>query len=327
MTTSTLVFLDAGTLGNDVKLDPLARLGNLIVHRATSEDQVADRVRDARVVLTNKVPLDATSLRTGHSLELVVVTASVADNVDLDEASRQGIEVHTIQGYATNSVAQFTVGLMLTLACRLRFYSDYVSSGQYSNQDHFSHVGAGFMELAGKRVGIVGLGSIGVRVAEVVQALGASVVYFSTTGRNANPRFERVSLPTLLTTSDLVSIHAPRTAATANLIDLKALALMKQSAFLLNVGRGGIVNERDLVNALSGGMIAGAALDVFGSEPLEPSSPLLASPLPEGLILTPHCAWGGDGAQAELVRRAYDIIAEHLKERSGRAGEEVATRP
>ncbi|WP_328451987.1 NAD(P)-dependent oxidoreductase [Amycolatopsis sp. NBC_00438] len=323
MTANNIVFLDAGTLSERANLNPLARLGSLTVHQSTSRAEILDRVKDARVVLTNKVPLDAVTLNATEELELVVVTASVADRIDLDEASRKGIVVRTIQGYATNSVAQFTLGLMLNLTCRLPYYSDFVAAGLYSAQDCFSHIGAGFTEIAGKRVGIIGLGSIGVRVAELAQAFGAEVVYFSTTGRNENSRFKRATLQSLLTTSDFVTIHAPRTAYTENLIDGKALILMKRSAFLINMGRGGIVNEHALMAAVSGGVIAGAALDVFESEPLDSRSSLLAQPLPANLILTPHCAWGGDGAQAELVHAVFRIISEHKRKRELGAADET----
>jgi len=311
-----ITVLDAGTLGDGVDLAQLAQLGRLTVHPATSHEQIAGRIRDAHVVLTNKVPLDAASLGESNSLELIVVMASIADKLDLEAAARQGVEVRTVQGYATESVAQFTIALMLSLACRLGSYTDVVSSGQYSEQLHFSHVGAGFTELAGKQVGIIGLGRIGSRVADVVRALGADVAYFSTRQREAPGT--RMSLRTLLMTSDVVSIHAPRTAATENLIDMSALRLMKEGAFLLNVGRGGIVNEHDLVDALSSGVIAGAALDVYDVEPLAADSPLLASPRPRNLILTPHSAWGGDGAQAALVDRANGIVAEHVQGRARR---------
>lgn len=315
MPVRTIAFLDADTLGGDVRLDPLATLGDLTVHGATAPAEIRERVAGAHVVLTNKVALDAATLRSCPSLELVVVTASIADKIDLDEARRLGIAVRTARGYATSSVAQFTVGLILTLACRIPYYTRVVGSGEYTRRNQFSHVGAGFVELAGKRVGIVGLGAIGTRIAEIVTALGAEVVYYSTSGRDRDPRFERVSLPVLLATSDVVSLHVPRTAATTNLVDHAALSTMKRTAFLVNVGRGGVVDERDLAAALADGVIAGAALDVFADEPLPPGSPLLALPDPTGLVLTPHCAWGGDGAQAELVRIAYDAVVDHFRGR------------
>lgn len=310
-----IAFLDADTLGDDVRLDSLAALGDVTVYKATRPMELLERVEDAQVVLTNKVALDAATLRRCRSLELVVVTASIADKVDLDEARRLGIAVRTVKGYATSSVAQFAVGLILTLACRIPYYRQFVTSGDYSRRKQFSHIGAGFVELAHKRVGIVGLGAVGVRVAEVVTALGAEVVYFSTTGRNHNPRFEEVSLPVLLATSDVVSVHAPRTAATTNLIDRAALSSMKRSAFLVNVGRGGVVNESDLASALKEGHIAGAALDVFALEPLASDSPLLTLPESADIVLTPHCAWGGDAAQADLVQRAHDAIVDHFREK------------
>lgn len=245
-------------------------------------------------------------------MNLIVVTASIADKINVDEARRRSITVRTIQGYATESVAQFTICLMLHLACRLRYFACHVESGAYSKQLHFAHVGDGFSSLGGKRVGIIGLGSIGRRVAELSQALGAHIAYFSPTGRNHSTRFDRVAFPELLATSDIVSIHAPWSAITDNLIDIRALRRMKRHALLINTGRGGIVNEPDLAQALSQDLIGGAALDVFEKEPLPMGSPLLDSTLRNKLLLTPHCAWGGDDAQARLGAMVHEIVSGHM---------------
>jgi lactate dehydrogenase-like 2-hydroxyacid dehydrogenase len=312
MESTSIVILDAGTFGQKTNLGSLRTLGDLTIYETTAPSQLAERIKAAHVVVTNKVPLYADDIHSAQSLSLIVVTASVADKIDLDEAKRRNITVRTIQGYATESVAQFTICLMLHLACRLRYFACHVESGGYSKQLHFAHVGDGFSSIGGKRVGIIGLGSIGRRVAELSQALGAHIAYFSPTGRNNSTRFDRVAFPELLSTPDVVSIHAPWSATTDNLIDIRALRRMKRHALLINTGRGGIVNEPDLARALSQDLIGGAALDVFEEEPLPLESPLLDSTLRNKLLLTPHCAWGGDDAQARLGAMVHEIVSGHM---------------
>ena len=314
MASTSIVILDAGTLGRKANLGSLRSLGDLTIYGTTAPSQLRERIKTAHVVVTNKVSLCAGDIHSAQSLSLIVVTASIADKVDVDEAKRRNITVHTIQGYATESVAQFTICLMLHLACRLRYFTRYVESSAYSKQPHFAHVGDGFSSLGGKRVGIIGLGAIGLRVAELSQAFGAHIAYFSPTSRNNSTSFDRVSFPELLSHSDIVSIHAPRSATTDNLIDIRALRRMKHHALLINTGRGGIINESDLAQALSQGLIGGAALDVFEKEPLPLDSPLLDSALRNKLLLTPHCAWGGDDAQARLGTMVHDIVSGHMRD-------------
>jgi lactate dehydrogenase-like 2-hydroxyacid dehydrogenase len=307
----SIVVLDAGTLGRKANLGSLRTLGDLTIHETTAAAQLTERIKAAQVVITNKVPLNADALRSAPVLSLIVVTASIPDKIDVDEARRRNITVRTIQGYARESVAQFTIGLILQLTCRLRYFADYVESGAYSRNPHFAHVGDGFPGLTGKQVGIIGLGSIGRRVADLSKALGAGIVYFSPTGRNNSTSFARLELKELLSTSDVVSIHAPRSEITDNLIDRQALRRMKRHAILVNTGRGGIVNEPDLARALSQNLIGGAALDVFKEEPLPLDSPLLDPALRDRLLLTPHCAWGEDDAQARVGAMVHEIVSRH----------------
>lgn len=263
-------------------------------------------------MLTNKVRLTARDIHQSHLLELIVVTASVAETIDLAEAEKRNIKIRTIRGYATDSVAQLTISLMLSLACRLHYYTNFVQSGRYSQQRHFAHVGDGFVGLAGKHLGVIGLGGIGTRDAEIAQHIGVNVVHFSTTGRNHNPRFPHVDFDELTKTLDIITIHTPRNTSTKNLIDRHLLEQMKRDALLINTGRGGIVNELDLATALLEGVIGGAVLDVFEHEPLPPDSPLLDPRLGEKLILTPHCAWAGDGTKTLLSKTIHEVIFDHI---------------
>jgi lactate dehydrogenase-like 2-hydroxyacid dehydrogenase len=310
-----IVFLDSGTLGSAGDVAIFGELGELEVYEFTYPREVEARIRDANVVITNKVTVDHGAILSARSLELIVVTASVVDGIDLAAARSRGVQVLPIPGYATESVAQMTWCLILSLLCRIRHFAAYVESGNYSSQRYFSHLGDGFTQVWGRRVGIIGLGRIGERVAEIGQVMGADVVYHSTTGANANSRYQRVDLTELLKTSHIVSIHAPLNADTTNLLDGRELALMRRDAILVNTARGGIVNEDDLASALAVGTIRAAALDVFEREPLAADSPLMSLAGTENLLLTPHCAWGGDIAQTDLMSSTYRTIAEYIRQR------------
>lgn len=305
-----IVFLDCGTLGTPADTSILAQLGHLELYESTNPWEVSERIQDAQVVITNKVQLSRKVLLNSTSLKLIVVTASVADIVDLTTAQQKGIEVRPIPDYATNSVAQFAVSLILTLVCRLDFYRDYVTSGQYSAQPFFAHIGDGFGGLTHRRVGIIGMGRIGRRVAAMVTALGAEVVYYSSTHQDRDTSFARVSLDEMLITCDVISIHSPLTEVTANLIDRRALELMKSTAVVVNTGRGGVIDESALAEALRKHSIAGAALDVFEREPLDLGNPLMSMINSGKLILTPHCAWGSQDAQSRLMEATFQIISE-----------------
>lgn len=307
-----IVFLDCGTLGHAARPSTLRALGNLTLHKFTERSEIFERIQDADVVITNKVPLDKATIERSPRLRLVVVTASVPDIIDSAAADRAGVEVRSISGYATKGVAQFTMGLILSLVCRLPYFTDFVNSGRYSEQRSFAHVGDGFLDLFGMRLGIVGMGRIGSRLADIALPFGVEVVYFSSTDTDRDPRFPRLPFDELLTTSDIVSIHAPLTEKTAHIIDMRALLLMKRHAILLNTGRGGIINEGDLAIALRRGLIGGCALDVFEDEPLSAGSPLLALTGSGRLILTPHCAWGSDRAQSSLLSEVFKIVEESI---------------
>ncbi|NPA15766.1 MAG: D-2-hydroxyacid dehydrogenase [Deferribacteres bacterium] len=302
-----IVLLDAKTLG-DVDLSPLKRLGEVVIYPTTRYEETADRIKDAEVVITNKVVIDRKLMEKSPSLKLICVAATGTNNIDLKAAQELGIAVTNVAGYSTKSVAQHTFAMLFYLLENLRYYDDYVKSSNYSKSDIFTHLDKPFYEISGKRWGIIGLGTIGKEVAKIATAFGCEVVYYSTSGIKRSEPYPRVGLDLLLATSNIVSIHAPLTERTKNLITYEKLKLMKKEAILLNLGRGGIVNEKDLAEALDQGLIRGAALDVLEREPIEPDNPLLKIRDRNRLLITPHIAWTSTEARKRLVREIYENI-------------------
>jgi glycerate dehydrogenase len=224
------------------------------------------------------------------------------NNVDLKYAASKAIVVKNVAGYSTESVVQHTFSMLFYLMNRLAYYNNYVQSGQYAQSKLFTHLGRTFYELSGKKFGIIGLGTIGKRVAEVATAFGADVMYFSTSGKNLNNSYRHARLEELLSTSDVISIHCPLTDNTRNLLDLPHLKRMKKDAMLINTGRGGIVNEEALAYVIDHDLIGGAGLDVLSKEPPDTDNPLLHVQNNEKLIITPHIAWATAEARSRLIR-------------------------
>ncbi len=295
-----IVVLDASTLG-DVSWRGFEELGELVLYPYTPREKVVERVKGADVVITNKVVLDGAVMDACPSLRLILVAATGVNNVDLEEARRRGIAVCNVAGYSTESVAQHTVAMCLCLLHGLCYLDGYVKSGRYSESPIFTHLGRPFWELKGKRWGIVGLGTIGRRVAELAVSFGCEVVYASTSGVKRPEPYPRLALEELMATSDVVSIHAPLNERTRGLIDYRLLSLMKPTSILLNLGRGGIVVEEDLARAIDEGRPYAAGLDVFEEEPISKESPLLRVKRREALLLTPHVAWTALEARQRLV--------------------------
>jgi len=296
-----ICFLDAKTLGNDADLSGLSKLGELTVYDITKPDEVEDRIREQEIVITNKVVLNESNMKNALNLKLICVAATGTNNIDLEYAKTRSIAVKNVAGYSTDSVVQHTFAMLFYLMGNLRYYDEYVKSKSYSKSDIFTHLDKPFEELCGKTWGIIGLGTIGSTVASLAKAFGCRVVYYSTSGKNNNIQYERVELDELLKQSDIVSIHAPLNDKTKNLIDYKRLQTMKKSAILLNLGRGGIINEFDLAKALDDDLIRGAALDVLETEPVNPDNPLLNLKNPDKLIITPHIAWASVQARKRLI--------------------------
>ncbi|WP_027622698.1 D-2-hydroxyacid dehydrogenase [Acetivibrio clariflavus] len=296
-----ICILDAKTLGNDADLSGLSKLGEVTVYDITKPDEVADRIREQEIVITNKVVLNESNMKDASNLKLICVAATGTNNIDLEYAKTRSIAVSNVAGYSTSSVLQHTFAMLFYLMEDLRYYDEYVKSMSYSKSDIFTHLDKPFEELGGKTWGIIGLGAIGSSVASLAKTFGCRVVYYSTTGKNNNLQYERVELDELLKQSDIVSIHAPLNDKTRNLIDYKRLQTMKKSAILLNLGRGGIVNELDLAKALDDDLIRGAALDVLEIEPVNPDNLLLNLKNPDKLLITPHIAWASVQARKRLI--------------------------
>jgi len=304
-----IVFLETKTLGEDVSLEAFEALGEVVRYELSDPEKNAERAKDADILIVNKIPMNEESLAQAEHLKLICLTATGTNNVDFAYVNKRKIAVTNVKGYSTQSVIQHTFAMFFYLYEKLPYYDKFVKSGEYSRNDIFCHFDAKFNELSGKTWGIIGLGEIGRGVAEIGKLFGCRVRYYSTSGKNDNADYERVDLDTLLRESDVVSIHAPLNDATLNLIDAAALAKMKKSAILLNLGRGPIVSQEALADALEQGIIAGAGLDVLTVEPMEPGNPLLRIQDSSKLLITPHIAW----ATVEARQRCADEVAENIR--------------
>ncbi|NPA16554.1 MAG: D-2-hydroxyacid dehydrogenase [Aquificae bacterium] len=307
-----IAILDAKTLGDDIDLSIFEQFGSVEIYPTTSPAELYERIEDADIIVTNKVVIDKDAMNAARNLKLICVAATGYNNVDVLYAREKGIAVTNVAGYSTESVVQTTFGMLFYLLMHLRYYDEYVKSGRYAESDIFTHLGRPFWEVNGKRWGIIGLGTIGRRVAEVAQSFGAEVVYYSTSGIEREEKYPRFTLEELLKTSDIVSIHAPLNEKTKNLITINELKLMKPHAILLNLGRGGIVNEKDLATALDEGIIGGAGLDVLEREPINPDNPLMSVKNKDRLLITPHIAWTSIEARKRLVSEIVENIRAFL---------------
>ncbi len=304
-----MVFLDAVTVGDVENLAEISSLGDFVSYELTQPDSRIARIKGCNVVITNKVVIDRSVMDACPELELICVAATGMNNIDLDYAAKKGIAVKNVAGYSTESVTQCTFAMLFYLLNSSRYYDDFVQSGQYAASPVFTHIGPGFRELNGKRFGIIGMGTIGKRVAEVARAFGAQVVYYSTSGKNLEETgYRHFPLEELLRTADVVSIHCPLNDRTRNLLTESGLRQMKPTAYLLNMGRGGIVDEAALARAIDENRIAGAALDVLTSEPIAAESPLLKVRRKERLFITPHIAWASREARQRLIARTAENI-------------------
>lgn len=303
-----IVYLDEGSVG-DACLDGLRSLGEYTGYHNSTREESLERVRDCEVLIINKVAVDAVLMDRAPKLRLVCVSATGTDNIDLDAAAARGIIVRNVAGYSTESVVQATFTHLLSLLGRSAYFDAYVKDGRYSEGGLFTNSLMPFTELAGKAMGIVGMGTIGSRVAQVACAFGMDVAYYSTSGTSHCTAYPSLPLGELLRRSDVVSIHAPLNSRTGGLIGEAELAMMKPGAVLLNLGRGGIVDEEALAAALDAGTIAGAALDVYSREPLPSDSPLLHLLHPERISLSPHRAW----ASREALSRLISAVAENIR--------------
>lgn len=307
-----IVIMEANTLGKDVDLGLFQEFGDVVIYGESNPIENANRIKDVDIIIVNKIPMNEEILRGAKKLKLICLTATGTNNIDFKYTKEHGISVANVKGYSTQSVVQHTFALLFYVYEKLAYYDHYVKSGEYTRSDIFSNFEVKFHELYGKTFGIIGLGEIGQGVAKIAELFGCKVVYYSTSGKNNNTDYERVDLPTLLRESDVVSIHAPLNEVTQDLIGDAELAMMKSDAILLNLGRGPIVNQEALAEALFNKSIGGAGLDVLAVEPMLPDNPLLKVQDSTRLIITPHIAWATVEARNRCAREVYLNIKAYL---------------
>ena len=307
-----ICILDAKTLGGDADFRVFDKFGEVVVYDITSPENVVERIQDCDIIITNKVVLNGSNLQHAPQVKLICVSATGTNNIDLRYTQNRNITVCNVAGYSTRSVVQHTYAMLFYLLESLAYYDAYVKSGAYAESSIFTHLDRPFWELCNKTWGIVGLGTIGRAVAGVAREFGCKIIYYSTSGANDNPDYTRVELEELLQTADIVSIHAPLNERTFNLLQYERLQLMQSHAIILNLGRGGIVNEADLARALDEGLIGGAALDVLTKEPIDRENPLLQIKHRERILITPHIAWASREARNTLVNEIANNISAYL---------------
>jgi glycerate dehydrogenase len=308
-----IALLEKISLGNDLDISYFDEFGEVRYYDNTLSDEIAGRVGDVDIIIANKAPLNETTIGGAKNLKLICETATGYNNVDLEYCKSKGIRVTNVKGYSTPIVAQHTFAMALYLLEKLPVYDNYVKSGEYAKCPIFTCFEPYFTELMGKTWGIIGLGNIGKKVAEIASIFGCRVIYYSASGNNNSTEYERVSFERLLAESDILSLHCPLTDRTQNIIDAKALDMMKETAILINVARGPIVDEQALYEALIGGKIAAAGLDVLCKEPIAPDNPLGKIKDSTKLLITPHLAWGSHEARERCAREVYENIKSYIK--------------
>ena len=286
---------------------------NYTEYPTTSKEQTLERAKGATIVLSNKVVLDKEALGIlKDTLKLICITATGMNNVDLDAAKEYGIAVKNVAGYSTKSVAQHTLMMALALSAKLPLYDSFCKSGEYARNPLFTNLSTPLRLISGKKWGIIGLGSIGQEVAKLATAFGAEVCYHSTSGKNLNAPYPHKDLKTLLQECFVISIHAPLNENTKNLLNQSNLPLIQEGAILINVGRGGIVNEEDLAKELKKREIY-VGFDVFTQEPIPQNHPFLDKGIANQLLLTPHNAWGYEESKEILIQWVIDNIAQFVQ--------------
>jgi len=308
-----IVLLDTATMGNDMEFSCIERLGECVKYEKTLSEEVSERIKDADVVVINKVQLGREVLKEAKNLKLICVFAIGYNNVDIEYCRENNIRVRNVPGYCVESVCQHTFALLFMLMENMRYYDDFVKNGNYSKSGVANHLGKPFFEIAGKKWGIIGMGAIGRAVADCATAFGAEVCYSSISGVVRKEKYENVDLITLLTECDIISVHAPLNEKTMHLIGGKELKMMKRTAYIVNVGRGAIIDEKALAEAIDDGIISGAALDVFTTEPPGIDSPIMNVKNKERIVYTPHTAWSSVEARKRCISMTADNIDSFIK--------------
>ena len=301
--------LERDSLGIDVDMSAIDQLGDVTVYAATTVENAVEHIGDADIIIANKLSLNAETLKGAVNLKFVAQTATGTNNVDFAYTNSKGIKVANVPSYSTDSVAQHTFALLLYLVEKMRFFDDYVKNGTYSRSNCFSCLDMIYPEIAGKTWGIIGMGAIGQKVAQIATVFGCKVICYSASGRTYDMPYEQVDFDTLLAKSDILSVHAPLNEYTKGLMNYDAFCKMKSSAYFINVGRGPIVVEEDLARALEEDQIRAAGLDVLCVEPMPLDNPLLKFKDSSKIIITPHVAW----ATSEARQRCVDVVTENIK--------------
>ena len=307
-----IVILDRATLGFDVDISVFEKYGTVISYDFTKKEETQDRIKDADIVLTNKVLITKEHMDNSN-IQLICITATGMNNVDLEYAKIKKIEVKNVAGYSTSSVVQVGFSMIFYFVQKLNYYKNYVDQGKWQKSDIFTHIDKPFFELDGKKVGIIGLGEIGRNFAKKAKAFDCEVMYYSTSGRNSNSEYKQVSLDELLKTCDIITIHAPLNDDTKDLLNYENMKNIKDGAILLNLGRGGIINEADLAKIIDEKEIY-CGIDVVFVEPILESNPLLRVKNKQRLLLTPHIGWASIEARTKLVSMVAKNIEEFISQ-------------
>ena len=304
-----IVILDRATLGFGVDMSIFDSLGEVISYDITLENETISRVKDADIIITNKVLVTKEIINEASNLKLICISATGTNNVDLEYAKQTKISVKNVAGYSSSSVVQLAFSMIFHFIQKLSYYKKYVDEQNWQKSQIFTHIDKPFFELDGKKVGIIGLGDIGSNLARKVKAFDCEVVYYSTSGKNSNNEYKRVELDELLSICDIISIHCPLNENTKNLLNYENMKNIKDGAILLNLGRGGIINEADLAKIIDEKEIY-CGIDVVFVEPILESNPLLRVKNKQRLLLTPHIGWASIEARTKLI----SLVASNIKE-------------
>ena len=304
-----IVIADKDSVGTDMDYSIYDELGEVTYYDdKVTEENTAERLKGANVLVINKSQITDKLLDAAPDLELICEFATGFDNANIPACDRHGVKVANVVNYSTASVAQHTFAMLFYLMENLRHYDEFVKSGEYANQEHFCCLDIPFDELDGKTYGIVGMGNIGRKVAQIATAYGAHVIFYASSGHSDCTDYEQVSFDELLERSDVISLHCPLSDRTRDLFDKRAFEKMKKTAILINVARGAVVVEKDLSDALINGEIAAAGLDVLSPEPMAKDSTLLKIQDSGKLIVTPHLAW----ASTQARTRCLDEVKKNI---------------
>lgn len=303
-----IVILDRATLGFDIDISIFESLGEVTSYDITKPNETIQRLKDADIVITNKVVISK-EIMDASNLKLICISATGTNNVDLEYAKQKNIEVKNVAGYSSSSVVQVAFSMIFQIVQKLDYYKKYVDYGNWQKSEIFTHIDKPFFELDGKKVGIIGLGDIGRNFAKKASAFDCEVMYFSTSGKNSNSEYKQVSLDELLKTCDIISIHCPLNENTKDLLNYENMKNIKDGAILLNLGRGGIINEVDLAKIIDEKEIY-CGIDVVSVEPILEDNPLLKVKNKDRLLLTPHIGW----ASVEARNRLIQMVAKNIRD-------------